>query len=142
MDQVVLLCVDGGESAIGAAATGLARLAPGERTIVVTVVEGANMPSEPEAVQQFLEHNVLFGPGKAANAGGVATSGLEMAQNAGFTRWTREMVDERLLGIMVNIHQSCIEAAVEYGRPGNYVVGANIAGFRRVAQAMLDQGVV
>ncbi|MEA3503456.1 MAG: glutamate dehydrogenase, partial [Actinomycetota bacterium] len=84
----------------------------------------------------------LFGPGKAANAGGVATSGLEMAQNAEFTSWTREEVDARLLGIMTDIHRNCRETAEEYDAPDNYIVGANIAGFLKVADAMLDQGVV
>ena len=109
---------------------------------VFVVAEGANMPSEPDAVQQFVEQRILFGPGKAANAGGVATSALEMAQNAVFSNWTRDEVDQRLLMIMVNIHRSCVEAAEHYGTPGNYVAGANIAGFIKVAEAMLDQGVV
>jgi len=109
---------------------------------VFVVTEGANMPSEPDAVKQFTDVAILYGPGKAANAGGVATSGLEMAQNAGFTAWPRETVDERLLQIMVNIHKSCLRASEHYGEPGNYVVGANIAGFERVAIAMLDQGIV
>ncbi len=109
---------------------------------VYVIAEGANMPSEPEAVAQFVEQKILFGPGKAANAGGVATSGLEMAQNAVFSNWTRDEVDQRLLMIMVSIHRSCQEAAEHYGTPGNYVNGANIAGFIKVADAMLDQGVV
>ncbi|MDR9450150.1 MAG: NADP-specific glutamate dehydrogenase [Acidimicrobiia bacterium] len=109
---------------------------------VYVVAEGANMPCEPEAVRHFVEQKILFGPGKAANAGGVATSGLEMAQNAVFSNWTRDEVDQRLLMIMVNIHRSCQEAAEHYGTPGNYVNGANIAGFIKVANAMLDQGVV
>jgi glutamate dehydrogenase (NADP+) len=109
---------------------------------VYVVTEGANMPAEPEAVQQFVDQKILFGPGKAANAGGVATSGLEMAQNATFTNWTRDEVDQRLLMIMVNIHRSCQEAAEHYGTPGNYVNGANIAGFIKVAEAMMDQGIV
>ena len=109
---------------------------------VTVVAEGANMPCEPGATQQFVDKGILYGPGKAANAGGVATSGLEMAQNAAFTSWTAEAVDEELLGIMAKIHQSCVEKAEEYDRPGNYVVGANIAGFEKVAKAMLDQGVV
>ena len=109
---------------------------------VFVVAEGANMPCEPDAVQHFIEQKVLFAPGKAANAGGVATSGLEMAQNAVFSNWTRDEVDQRLLMIMVNIHRSCQEAAEHYGTPGNYVNGANIAGFIKVADAMLDQGVV
>jgi glutamate dehydrogenase (NADP+) len=106
------------------------------------VAEGANMPTEPDAVRLLIDNGVLFGPGKAVNAGGVATSGLEMAQNAGFTSWTREEVDAKLLGIMTEIHRSCRETAEEYDAPDNYVVGANIAGFRKVANAMLDQGVV
>ncbi len=106
------------------------------------VAEGANMPTEPDATQLLIESGVLFGPGKAANAGGVATSGLEMAQNAGFTSWTREEVDAKLLGIMTDIHRNCRETAEEYDAPDNYVIGANIAGFRKVADAMLDQGVV
>ena len=109
---------------------------------VFVVAEGANMPSEPDAVRQFVESKMLYGPGKAANAGGVATSGLEMAQNAGFTSWTREEVDDRLLGIMVKIHEGCRAAAEEYGEPGNYVVGANVASFMKVANAMMAQGVV
>jgi glutamate dehydrogenase (NADP+) len=109
---------------------------------VYVVAEGANMPSEPDAVAQFVDAGILFGPGKAANAGGVATSGLEMAQNAVFSSWTREAVDGRLLEIMSNIHQSCVDAAAEYEVPGNYVTGSNIAGFRKVADAMLAQGVV
>jgi glutamate dehydrogenase (NADP+) len=109
---------------------------------VHVVAEGANMPCEPGAVRQFIEAGILFGPGKAANAGGVAVSGLEMVQNATFSTWTREQVDDRLLGIMVDIHHSCVRAAAEYGVPGNYVAGANIAGFEKVASAMLAQGVV
>ena len=100
------------------------------------------MPTEPDAVQVLMDSGVLFGPGKAANAGGVAVSGLEMAQNAGFTTWTREEVDAKLLSIMSAIHQSARETAEEFGAPNNYVIGANIAGFRKVATAMLDQGVV
>lgn len=109
---------------------------------VYVVAEGANMPSDPDAVRRFVDARILFGPGKAANAGGVAVSGLEMAQNASFATWSRDKVDSRLLGIMVDIHHSCIRAAAEYDRPGNYVVGANIAGFEKVASAMLAQGVV
>ncbi len=109
---------------------------------VFVVAEGANMPSEPDAVRRFVDAGILFGPGKAANAGGVAVSGLEMVQNATFSSWTRDEVDARLLGIMVDIHRSCIEAAEEYDQPGNYLVGANIAGFEKVASAMLAQGVV
>lgn len=106
------------------------------------VSEGANMPSTPEAVDQFLEAKILYGPGKAANAGGVATSGLEMSQNSMRLSWTREEVDGRLQEIMKNIHQSCLDTAERFDLPGNYVAGANIAGFTRVADAMLDQGVV
>lgn len=106
------------------------------------VAEGANMPCTPSAIDIFHENGVLFGPGKAANAGGVAVSGLEMAQNAQHTIWTREEVDRRLQEIMYAIHQQAYETADEYGYPGNYVVGANIAGFMKVANAMLDQGVV
>jgi len=106
------------------------------------VCEGANMPTEPDAMKYFLEQGILFAPGKAANAGGVATSGLEMTQNAGHTQWPRDEVDQRLLGIMVSIHRNCCETAEAYGTPGNYVNGANIAGFLKVARAMLDQGVV
>ncbi|WP_151084488.1 NADP-specific glutamate dehydrogenase [Nocardioides cynanchi] len=109
---------------------------------VVVVAEGANMPSEPGAVRQFVDAGILYGPGKAANAGGVAVSGLEMVQNAAFSTWTRDEVDARLLGIMVDIHRSCVRAAAEYDQPGNYVVGANIAGFEKIASAMLAQGVV
>lgn len=106
------------------------------------VSEGANMPSTPEAVDQFLEAKILYGPGKAANAGGVATSGLEMSQNSMRLSWTREEVDGRLQEIMKSIHQSCLDTAERFEMPGNYVAGANIAGFTRVADAMLDQGVV
>jgi glutamate dehydrogenase (NADP+) len=106
------------------------------------VAEGANMPSTPEAVDVFIQNKVLYGPGKAANAGGVATSGLEMAQNSMHMNWTREEVEARLQQIMVSIHHSAFETAKEYGKPGNYVVGANIAGFVKVADAMLDQGLV
>ncbi len=106
------------------------------------VSEGANMPSTPAAIDQFIEKKILYGPGKAANAGGVATSGLEMSQNSMRLSWTREEVDRRLNGIMVSIHKNCFETAKEYGCPGNYVVGANIGGFVKVADAMLDQGLV
>ena len=106
------------------------------------VAEGANMPSTPEAIQHLLDADVLFGPGKAANAGGVATSALEMAQNAAYTPWSRHEVDLRLREIMIDIHRTCHETAREHGTPGNYVNGANIAGFLKVARAMLDQGVV
>ena len=106
------------------------------------VAEGANMPTDPDGVEKFLAAKILYGPGKAANAGGVATSGLEMAQNAMRLAWTREEVDARLLMIMQAIHKSCFETAQDYGFPGNLVVGANIAGFTKVADAMLDQGLV
>jgi glutamate dehydrogenase (NADP+) len=106
------------------------------------VAEGANMPSTPEAVDLYLKANILYGPGKAANAGGVATSGLEMTQNSMRLGWSREEVDQRLQRIMVDIHRNCRCTAEEYGMPGNYVVGANIAGFIKVADAMLDQGLV
>lgn len=106
------------------------------------VSEGANMPSTPEAIEYFVENKILFGPGKAANAGGVAVSGLEMSQNSMRLSWTREEVDQRLHQIMKSIHETCIEAADNYGSSGNYVKGANIAGFLKVATAMLDQGVV
>jgi len=106
------------------------------------VAEGANMPSTPEAVDLFLAHKVLFGPAKAANAGGVAVSGLEMSQNSMRLQWSREEVDRRLREIMVNIHRQCRETAEAYERPGNLLVGANIAAFVKVADAMLDQGLV
>ncbi len=106
------------------------------------VAEGANMPSEPEAIDQYLAAKILYGPGKAANAGGVATSGLEMSQNAQFQSWTRDEVDLRLHNIMKAIHKNCFETAEAYGHPGNYVVGANIAGFTKVADSMIDQGLV
>ncbi|MCD4817595.1 MAG: NADP-specific glutamate dehydrogenase [Candidatus Cloacimonetes bacterium] len=107
----------------------------------ICVSEGANMPSTPEAVEVFIENKILYGPGKAANAGGVATSGLEMSQNSLRMSWTREEVDEKLHNIMISIHEQC----VKYGKKGdfvNYVNGANIAGFIKVADSMLDQGVV
>jgi glutamate dehydrogenase (NADP+) len=106
------------------------------------VVEGANMPSTPEAIEQFIAKKILYGPGKAANAGGVAVSGLEMSQNSLRLSWTREEVDERLHNIMIAIHKQSYEAAQEYGCPSNLVIGANIAGFIKVANAMLDQGLV
>jgi len=109
---------------------------------VYVVSEGANMPTTPEGIEQFVNAGILFGPGKAANAGGVATSGLEMSQNALRLAWTREEVDARLHVIMKAIHKQVSETAEEYGTPGNYVNGANIAGFVKVAEAMLDQGVV
>jgi glutamate dehydrogenase (NADP+) len=106
------------------------------------VSEAANMPTVPAGVDLFIERKILFGPGKAANAGGVATSGLEMSQNSMRLPWPREEVDSRLRHIMLTIHKNAWETATEYGQPGNLVVGANIAGFVKVADAMLDQGVV
>ncbi|MDP6169273.1 MAG: glutamate dehydrogenase, partial [Candidatus Marinimicrobia bacterium] len=105
------------------------------------ISEGANMPSDPDAVNAFQDSDVLFGPGKAANAGGVATSGLEMSQNSMRLNWTREEVDGKLHHIMKDIHEACVEHGQENGSV-NYVKGANIAGFIKVADAMLDQGVV
>jgi glutamate dehydrogenase (NADP+) len=109
---------------------------------VFVVAEGANMPSTPEAVEIFIDAGTLYAPGKAANAGGVATSGLEMSQNSMRTTWTREEVDGRLQAIMKAIHRSCRDTAEAFGVPGHYVHGANIAGFLKVAGAMLDQGLV
>ena len=106
------------------------------------VAEGANMPTTPEGVDQFLAAKILFGPGKAANAGGVATSGLEMSQNAMHLHWTREEVDGRLHQIMHVIHAACVKHGKEAGGHVNYVRGANVAGFIKVADAMLDQGAV
>ena len=105
------------------------------------VVEGANMPSTADAVDYLMEHKVCFAPGKAANAGGVGVSGLEMAQNASREQWSRELVDEKLQAMMVGIHAQVLDVAERYGSAGNYVVGANVAGFLRVAQSMLAQGV-
>jgi glutamate dehydrogenase (NADP+) len=109
---------------------------------VYVVCEGANMPTTIGGIRKFLEAKILFGPGKAANAGGVATSGLEMAQNSMRISWTREEVDNRLYNIMKTIHEVCQRTAEKYGTPGNYVNGANIAGFVKVANAMMDQGLV
>jgi glutamate dehydrogenase (NADP+) len=109
---------------------------------VYIVGEGANMPTVPEGVERFVDAKILYGPGKAANAGGVAVSGLEMSQNSERRSWTRETVEDRLHTIMIAIHDDCRQTAEEYGVPGNYVHGANIAGFRKVADAMLAQGVV
>jgi glutamate dehydrogenase (NADP+) len=109
---------------------------------VLLVCEGANMPTVPEGVDLFLQQKLLYGPGKAANAGGVSVSGLEMTQNSMRLAWTREEVDSRLKMIMKSIHQTSLEAAEQYGTPGNYVNGANIAGFVKVVDAMLDQGLV
>lgn len=120
----------------GANAEGLARNG------CICVAEGANMPSSPEAVKVFQANNFLFGPGKAANAGGVATSGLEMSQNSLKLSWSRDEVDSRLLNIMKGIHKSCLDAAEAYGKKGDYVAGANIAGFVKVAKAMMAYGVI
>jgi len=109
---------------------------------VYVVSEGANMPTVPDGVRLFVDKGILYGPGKAANAGGVAVSGLEMSQNSLRLSWTREEVDKRLFNIMKSIHQASFDAADKYGTPGNYVNGANIAGFLKVADTMLDQGVV
>ncbi len=109
---------------------------------VYVVSEGANMPTIPEGVNQFVDAKILYGPGKAANAGGVAVSGLEMSQNSMRYGWTREEVDSKLQTIMKDIHDSSVAAANEYGTPGNYVNGANIAGFVKIADSMLDQGIV
>ncbi|MDK6275022.1 NADP-specific glutamate dehydrogenase [Pseudoglutamicibacter cumminsii] len=112
------------------------------RNGVKAVSEGANMPSTPDAVAAFRDAKVLFGPGKAANAGGVATSALEMQQNASRDSWTFDYTVQRLTEIMENIHETCLEAADKYGRGGDYVFGANVAGFSRVATAMLNQGII
>lgn len=109
---------------------------------VKAVGEGANMPSTLEAIDVFLRNDILFAPGKAANAGGVAVSALEMAQNSARLAWSFEEVDTKLHQIMINIYRSSVEAAEEYGYPGNLVVGANIAGFLKVADAMIAQGVI
>jgi len=109
---------------------------------VKLVCEGANMPSVSEAINIFLDNKILYAPGKASNAGGVAVSGLEMAQNSMRLSWPAEEVDQRLKMIMKNIHQTCLDAATEYGKPGNYMAGANIAGFTKVVNAMLDQGLI
>jgi len=109
---------------------------------VYVVSEGANMPTTIEGVNKFLDAKILYGPGKAANAGGVATSGLEMSQNSMRLSWTREEVDNRLHQIMKSIHKTCVTVAERFGTPGNYVNGANIGGFLKVADAMMDQGVV
>ena len=106
------------------------------------VCEGANMPTMPEGIDIFLDNKILYAPGKAANAGGVAVSGLEMSQNSMRIKWSREEVESKLKGIMQSIHHACISASEEYGTPGNYVNGANIAGFVKVADSMMDQGIV
>jgi len=112
------------------------------RNGVYVVTEGANMPSTLEATKLFIDRKILYGPAKAANAGGVATSGLEMSQNSLHLSWTREEVDSKLREIMVKIHKNCFETAERFGTPGNLVNGANIAGFLKVADAMIDQGLV
>jgi glutamate dehydrogenase (NADP+) len=112
------------------------------RNGVRLLCEGANMPCTLEAVDIFLDHKLLYAPGKASNAGGVAVSGLEMAQNSMRLAWPKEEVDNRLKTIMKSIHHTCLEAAEEYGMPGNYLAGANIAGFVKVVNAMIDQGLV
>ncbi|MBF0105917.1 MAG: NADP-specific glutamate dehydrogenase [Deltaproteobacteria bacterium] len=109
---------------------------------VFCVAEGANLPTSLDAIKVFINNKILFSPGKASNAGGVATSGLEISQNASKIIFTHEQVDTMLKGIMVNIHKSCASVAEKYGHPGNYVIGANIAGFHKVANAMIDQGLV
>jgi len=109
---------------------------------VYVVSEGANMPTTIDGVKAFLDAKILYGPGKAANAGGVATSGLEMSQNSMRMSWSREEVDQKLHNIMKSIHKACFETAERFGTPGNYVNGANIAGFLKVADAMMDQGLV
>jgi glutamate dehydrogenase (NADP+) len=109
---------------------------------VYAVAEGANMPTTLEGVKLFLDAKILYGPGKAANAGGVATSGLEMSQNSMRLPWPREEVDSRLHQIMKSIHKTCVDMADRFGTPGNYVNGANIGGFLKVADAMMDQGIV
>jgi glutamate dehydrogenase (NADP+) len=108
----------------------------------IAVGEGANMPTTPEGIQVFLQAKIAYGPGKAANAGGVATSALEMQQNASRDSWTFEYTEKRLANIMKNIHQTCFETAEEFGAPGNYVIGANIAGFIKVAKAMVAHGLI
>ena len=108
---------------------------------VKAIAEGANMPCTKEAIERFVEHGVLFAPAKAANAGGVAVSAMEMSQNSMRLSWTTEEVDEKLQEIMKGIFYNCLNAAKEYGQPGNLIVGANIAGFLKVADAMLAHGI-
>jgi len=105
------------------------------------IFEGANMPSSPEAIEVFQQAGTIFAPGKAANAGGVAVSGLEMSQNAQMINWERDVVETKLLDIMTKIHEQCSTAAEDYGRPGDLKFGANVAGFKKVAAAVQDQGV-
>ena len=133
--DVALPCATQNELDGAAAAT----LLKGGCTVVS---EGANMPSTPEAVEAFQDAGILYAPGKASNAGGVATSALEMEQNAGRTRWDFATAEAKLDGIMTDIHDSCVAAAEEYGRPGDYVLGANAAGFTRVADVMIAHGIV
>jgi glutamate dehydrogenase (NADP+) len=109
---------------------------------ITTVCEGANMPTTHEGIEVFVDNKILFAPGKAANAGGVAVSGLEMSQNSMRIKWSSKEVEAKLKGIMHSIHSACMDAAQEYGTPGNYVNGANIAGFVKVADSMMDQGIV
>ena len=109
---------------------------------VRVVCEGANMPTTPDGINILLDHKILYAPGKAANAGGVSVSGLEMTQNSQRLNWSREKVDAHLKTIMQSIHRTCLDAAEQYGTPGNYMNGANIAGFVKVVDAMLDQGLV
>ena len=109
---------------------------------VIAVCEGANMPTTPEAIEVLQANKILYAPGKASNAGGVATSGLEMSQNSARLSWTFEEVDEKLKGIMENIFDTVSKTAEEYGMPDNYMAGANIAGFIKVADSMIDQGIV
>jgi len=108
----------------------------------ICVCEGANMPCTPEAIEKFQEKKILYAPGKAANAGGVATSGLEMAQNSMKINWSRQEVDDRLHHIMTNIHQNCVKHGTNHDGYVNYVRGANVAGFLKVADAMVDQGLI
>ncbi|MDP4185563.1 MAG: glutamate dehydrogenase, partial [Bacteroidota bacterium] len=108
----------------------------------IAVAEGANMPSTPEAIEEYLNAKILYGPGKAANAGGVSTSGFEMTQNSMRLSWTREEVDARLHQIMVNIHETCVKFGKESDGYVNYMKGANIGGFIKVADAMIAQGLV
>jgi glutamate dehydrogenase (NADP+) len=109
---------------------------------IMLVAEGANMPTTPEAIEVLVAGGVNYAPGKASNAGGVATSGLEMVQNFGGTYWTSEEVDTKLRGIMTNIHDNCLKTAAKYGKEGDYMAGANIAGFIKVADAMIAEGVL
>jgi len=109
---------------------------------IYVVSEGANMPTTIEGINVFQDNKILYGPGKAANAGGVAVSGLEMTQNGMRMPWSREEVDNKLRSIMKSIHKTCVDTAERFDHPGDYVIGANIGGFLKVADAMMDQGVV